>query len=66
MTFEIKGLVDYRLDRVDTTGEGTSRGTPRLADTAANEPLRTRRLLPADVHVYQWDGGFMVPHRTIL
>ena len=32
MTFEIKGLVDYRLDRVDN-GEGTSRGT---ADTAAN------------------------------
>ena len=29
MTFEIKGLVDYRLDRVDA-GEGTSRGTPRL------------------------------------
>ena len=51
MTFEIKGLVDYRLDRVDITGEGTSRGTPR----------QTRRLLPADVHVYHWDGGFMVP-----
>jgi hypothetical protein len=28
-TFEIKGLVGYRLDRVDTTGEGTTRGTPR-------------------------------------
>jgi hypothetical protein len=56
MTFEIKDLVDYRLDRVDAQrfGEGTSRGTPRL-DTA------TRRLLPADVHVYQWDGGLMVP-----
>ncbi len=36
MTFEIKGLLYYRLDQVDTTGEGTSRGTPRLADKAAN------------------------------
>ena len=52
MTFEIKGLIDYRLDRVDC-GEGTSRGTTRLADTAANSS--------SSVHVYQWDGGFMVP-----
>ena len=42
MTFEIKGLVDYRLDRVDTPGEGTSRGTP---------PTTRLRIffLPADV-----------------
>lgn len=51
MTFEIKGLVDYRLDRVDTTGEGTSRGTPRHGCELV---VFCRRM-------YQWYGGFMVP-----
>jgi hypothetical protein len=36
MTFEIKGLVDYRLDRVDTTGEGTSRGPTPAADSSSS------------------------------
>jgi hypothetical protein len=51
MTFEIKGLVDYRLDRVDTTGEGTSSGTPRHGC----------ELVVFCQRMYQWwYGGFMV------
>ena len=66
MTFEIKVLVGYRLDRVDT-GEGTSRGTPPRPERRGCElvvvetretRLRTRRrLLPADVPMVWWIHG---------
>ena len=71
MTFEIKGLVDYRLDRVDTIAILLAK-EPRNSTLAEHPPadtrtrLRTRRLLPADVLPMVWwiHGGASLAFRA--